>query len=76
MWIMEIEEEDLAPMGRAGGNFGDGEGEGEVVSAEKRVMVKEILFDMQRREATLRCGTRGVREGEEDARAGEKHIWW
>jgi hypothetical protein len=70
-WIMEIEEEDLStyegPLGRAA--F-------ETVPDEKRVMVKEILFDMQRKEATLRCGTRGAMEGDPDERARVKHIWW
>jgi len=70
-WIMEIEEEDLlpweGPWGRA---------PMETVPNEKRVMVKEILFDMQRREATLRCGTRGAREGDYDKRMRVKHIFW
>jgi hypothetical protein len=70
-WIMEIEEEGLSawegPWGKAAM---------EKVEGERRVTVKEILFDMQRREATLRCGTRGAREGDPDARARVKHIWW
>lgn len=70
-WIMEIEEEGLShyegPWGMAAM---------ETVGEEKRVMVKEILFDLQRREATLRCGTRGAREGDPDERARIKHIWW
>jgi hypothetical protein len=48
----------------------------EKVAEEKRVMVKEILFDLQRREATLRCGTRGARDGDFDERARVKQIWW
>ncbi|KAH7305719.1 hypothetical protein BKA65DRAFT_415594 [Rhexocercosporidium sp. MPI-PUGE-AT-0058] len=70
MWIMHIEEMDLTPWD------GRGAGEGEVVSDDRRVMVKEILFDMQSREATLRCGTRGAREGDRDERAKETHISW
>ena len=70
-WIMEIEEEGLShyegPWGRAAM---------ETVGEERRVMVKEILFDMQRREARLRCGTRGAREGDPDERAKVKDIWW
>ncbi|KAH7377490.1 hypothetical protein BKA64DRAFT_648969 [Cadophora sp. MPI-SDFR-AT-0126] len=69
-WIMHIEEAGLTPWD------GRGAGVGEIVSDEKRVMVKEILFDMQSREATLRCGTRGAREGDMDDRAKETHIWW
>ncbi|KAL2075090.1 hypothetical protein VTL71DRAFT_32 [Oculimacula yallundae] len=69
-WIMNIEERGLT--------FWDdrGAGEGEVVPDERRVMVKEILFDMQKRTATLRCGTRGAREGDGDLRAMETHISW
>ncbi|KAF4617105.1 hypothetical protein G7Y89_g15044 [Cudoniella acicularis] len=69
-WIMEIEEEG---MGEYIG-YGMGSMDGAVVEADKRVMVKEILFDLQRREATLRCGTRGAREGDADPRAKETHI--
>lgn len=69
-WIMEVEETGMSPYvhGTASAM--------EIVPAENRVMVKEILFDMQRREATLRCGTRGAMEGDEDSRAQETHIWW
>ncbi|XMA20463.1 hypothetical protein WAI453_013254 [Rhynchosporium graminicola] len=69
-WIMQIEEEGLTFFD------GRGRGEGEEVEDERRVMVKEILFDMQRREAILRCGTRGAREGERDERARETRIVW
>jgi len=51
-------------------------GANEPVRAEMRVMVKEILFDLQKREATLRCGTRGAREGDPDPRAKETFISW
>jgi hypothetical protein len=70
-WIMEIEEEFLSPY--HGSRNGPA---AEIVPDDKRVMVKEILFDMQRREATLRCGTRGAREGDLDMRAKETHISW
>lgn len=71
-WIMEIEEEG---MGEYLG-YGMGSADGAVVEMERRVMVKEILFDLQRREATLRCGTRGAREGDVDVRARETFIFW
>ena len=69
-WIMQIEEEGLPPLHvgvptRA-----------ESVAADERVTIKEILFDLQRREATIRCGTRGVKEGVSDPRARETHIRW
>jgi hypothetical protein len=48
----------------------------EVVEDGRRVMVKEILFDMYRREATIRCGTRGASDSEDDPRARETHIVW
>ncbi|PMD58570.1 uncharacterized protein K444DRAFT_531619 [Hyaloscypha bicolor E] len=70
-WIVEIEEEGLSryegPWGKAAM---------ETVGEERRVMVKEILFDMQRREARLRCGTRGARDGDPDERARVKDMWW
>jgi hypothetical protein len=71
-WLMEIEEEG---MGEYIG-YGMGSMDGAVVEADRRVMVKEILFDLQKREATLRCGTRGAREGDVDPRAKETHIFW
>jgi hypothetical protein len=71
-WIMEIEEEG---MGEYLG-YGMGSMDGAVVEMNRRVMVKEILFDMQKREATLRCGTRGARDGDYDLRANETHIFW
>jgi hypothetical protein len=70
-WIMEIEEEDLSPYEGPWGRAAM-----ETVPDEKRVMVKEILFDMQRREATLRCGTRGAREEDYDERMRVNHICW
>ncbi|CAG8956230.1 hypothetical protein HYFRA_00003610 [Hymenoscyphus fraxineus] len=71
-WIMEIEEEG---MGEYLG-YGLGSMDEAVVEFDRRVMVKEITFDMQKREATLRCGTRGARDGDYDPRANETHIWW
>jgi len=70
-WIVEIEEEGLSPYEGPWGRAAM-----EKVAEEKRVMVKEILFDLQRREATLRCGTRGARDGDFDERARVKQIWW
>lgn len=70
-WIMEIEEEGLTPWDGPYGRAAL-----EIVPDEKRVMVKEITFDLQRREATLRCGTRGTMEGDEDRRRRVKNIWW
>jgi len=69
---MEIEEEG---MGQYVG-YGMGTMDGAVVEKDRRIMVKEILFDLQKREATLRCGTRGAREGDEDSRVNETQIFW
>jgi hypothetical protein len=70
-WIMEVEEEGLAPFDPFNPlSFR------QVVEADRRVMVKEIDFDLQAREATLRCGTRGAREGDLDPRAKETHVHW
>jgi hypothetical protein len=70
-WIVEIEEEGLSPYEGPWGRAAM-----EKAAEDKRVMVKEILFDLQRREATLRCGTRGARDGDFDERARVKQIWW
>ena len=68
-WIMSIEEEGMRPYDAKCKSM-------EVVQDAKRIMVKEILFDMQLREATLKCGTRGARHGDIDPRARVTHIFW
>lgn len=70
-WMMEVEEEGMRQF-----EVWDPIGANEVVSADRRVMVKEISFDLQRREATLRCGTRGARDGDPDPRARETFVSW
>jgi hypothetical protein len=70
-WIMEVEEEGMSRF-----EIRDPISTSETVAEDKRVMVKEILFDLQKREATLRCGTRGAREHDADPRARETHIFW
>jgi hypothetical protein len=70
-WIMEIEEEGMVAF-----DAYDPRSYNQVVQDERRVMVKEILFDLQSRQATLRCGTRGKKERELDERARETTIWW
>lgn len=70
-WIMEVEEEGMQDFDPS-----DPVSASEMVPEDKRVMVKEILFDLQRREATLRCGTRGARDGDVDSRARETNILW
>jgi hypothetical protein len=70
-WIIEVEEEGMRPFDQWNPlSFT------QVVSEDRRVMVKEITFDMQQREATLRCGTRGAREEDFDPRAKETQIIW
>ena len=69
-WIMGIEEEGLRAYEPRNRTSPD------VIVDARRVMVKEILFDMQTRQATLRCGTRGARDGQTDPRAKETRIWW
>ncbi|KUJ10192.1 uncharacterized protein LY89DRAFT_596894 [Mollisia scopiformis] len=70
-WIMDIEEQGLSIWsGPATASAR------EIVPDEQRVMVKEILFDLQNREAMLRCGTRGLDAGDIDMRAQEQYIWW
>ena len=70
-WIMEIEEEGMNPF-----DTWNPLSFTQVVSDDRRVMVKEITFDLQQREATLRCGTRGAREEDFDPRAKETHMTW
>ena len=70
-WIMEVEEEGLTPF-----DSFDPLSFTQVVAEDQRVMVKEILFDLQQREATLRCGTRGAREEDFDPRARETKMAW
>ena len=70
-WIMEVEEEGMAPF-----DLFNPLSFAQVVGEDRRVMVKEILFDLQKREATLRCGTRGARENDLDPRAKETHVSW
>jgi hypothetical protein len=69
-WLMVIEEDGMSPFAQYG------PASVEIVRDEKRVMVKEILFDLQKREATLSCGTRGARAGDYDPRAKETFIQW
>lgn len=69
-WIMNVEEEGLDEYVRGG------ESEMQFVGEERRVMVMEIGFNLERRRAMLRCGTRGVRKGDFDPRARETPVWW
>jgi hypothetical protein len=70
-WIMEVEEEGMLPY-----EVFNPLSASELVEESKRVMVKEILFDLKSRTATIRCGTRGSMEGDADGRARETHIFW
>ncbi|KIN05124.1 hypothetical protein OIDMADRAFT_39518 [Oidiodendron maius Zn] len=70
-WIMEVEEEGMRDY-----EIFNPISTSERVVEDKRVMVKEILFDLQYRTATLRCGTRGAMEGDRDVRARETQISW
>lgn len=69
-WIMNVEEEGLDPYVRGT------EAERQLVEDGKRVMVTEIEFDLEKKQATLRCGTRGVRKGDFDPRARKTPVWW
>ena len=73
LWIMEIEEEGLPPFIPFSYR---GAAEDVLPEENQRVMVKEILFDLQKRQATLRCGTRGRKDDEVDVRARETEIVW
>ncbi|RDW88439.1 hypothetical protein BP6252_00471 [Coleophoma cylindrospora] len=76
LWIMEIEEEDLPPYHPWTADQ-DLDSADALPPDDKRVMVKEILFDLQKHQATLRCGTRGLQDASvADARARETFITW
>ncbi|EMR85557.1 putative c6 zinc finger domain protein [Botrytis cinerea BcDW1] len=69
-WIMNVEEEGLDPYVKGE------ESEKQLVPDEKRVMVMEMWFNLERRWAMLRCGTRGAKKGDYDARARETPVSW
>ncbi|QSZ36950.1 hypothetical protein DSL72_009041 [Monilinia vaccinii-corymbosi] len=69
-WIMHVEEEGLDEYAPGGAS------ETQFVGEERRVMVMEIGFNLERRWAMLRCGTRGVRKGDFDPRARETPVRW
>lgn len=69
-WIMNVEEEGLDQYVRCGPS------ETQFVASDKRVMVMEIGFNLERRWAMLKCGTRGVRKGDFDPRARETPVSW
>jgi hypothetical protein len=70
-WIMEIEEEGLSEYGPGYlSTVAD-------VPEERRVVVKEILINLQEREAKVRCGARRTRMGDlTDKRARQTRIVW
>jgi hypothetical protein len=41
----------------------------------QRVIVQEVISNLQRREAIIRCGTRGARDGEPDMKARESIVY-
>ncbi|KAF7862615.1 hypothetical protein EAF04_007488 [Stromatinia cepivora] len=69
-WIMNVEEEGLDEYVRGTVS------EKQMVPDENRVMVMEVGFNLERRWATLRCGTRGARKGDFDPRARETPVTW
>ncbi|KAB8296672.1 hypothetical protein EYC80_002096 [Monilinia laxa] len=69
-WIMNVEEDGLDEYVKGG------ESEMQFVEDGRRVMVMEIGFNLERRWAMLRCGTRGVKKGDFDPRARETPVCW
>lgn len=67
---MEVEEEGMAPLDAWA------QSTLEKVPDEKRVVIKELLFDLQRREGVLRCGLKGTGDGDMDLKEREMHIYW
>lgn len=76
-WIMEIEEERLPPFNPWSSPGADPDWADAIPAEDQRVMVQEILFDLEKRHATIRCGTRGLHDGNQpDARSRETSITW
>ncbi|KAG5925593.1 hypothetical protein E4U42_004142 [Claviceps africana] len=77
-WVMDIEESDVGPL------FWSSSVDmpsatcslAKLIPEEKRVMVKTADFDLQRRVADLRVGTRAVPDDQADDRLQETHIVW
>jgi hypothetical protein len=71
MWSMEIEEEGMVPFS------GDNPYSDPPLPPDgQRVMIREVVSDFQRREAIIRCGTRGARDGDLDMKARESVVYW
>ncbi|KAI0490810.1 hypothetical protein F4859DRAFT_24250 [Xylaria cf. heliscus] len=51
-------------------------GETKIVPERKRVMVRAVEFDLQKRVAVLQCGTRGLIPGMPDLRTRATKIMW
>ncbi|KAI0396853.1 hypothetical protein F5Y17DRAFT_455684 [Xylariaceae sp. FL0594] len=47
-----------------------------LIPGSKRVMVRAVEFDLQRRQARLQCGTRGLTPGVPDLRTRVTEIYW
>ncbi|PVH83397.1 hypothetical protein DL98DRAFT_513281 [Cadophora sp. DSE1049] len=73
-WVMEIEEEGLAAWDSSRAE--NAALDLRWIAEDKRVVVREVLFDLQHRTAKCRCGTSGVGEGEPDERARETTLKW
>lgn len=70
-WIMEVEEEGMVPFSRDS-PYSDLP----LAPDRQRVMVRQVVSDLQRREAIIRCGTRGARDGDMDMKARESVVYW
>ena len=69
MWVMGIEEEGLPAWESSGAAAHS-------VVESKRVVVTEVLYDLQKRTATCRYETKGVRYGEPNRRTRETTLRW
>jgi hypothetical protein len=68
--IVEIEEEGMAPFSDWTPSISEKPRE------ERRVVIKEVSFDLQRREGGLRWGQRGTGNGNMDLKERETRIYW
>ncbi|KAI1180870.1 hypothetical protein F4777DRAFT_175963 [Nemania sp. FL0916] len=66
----------LGGNGRWGSQRGSSPAEATFVPERKRVMVRAVEFDLQKRVALLQCGTRGLIPGMPDLRTRATKIVW
>ncbi|KAK0118179.1 hypothetical protein ONS95_012484 [Cadophora gregata] len=73
-WAMVLEEEDLPSWNPS--ERGDSAVSGMIVADDKRVIIREVSFNLQDRTAYCRCGKSGAAEGDPDDRVRLVTLKW